>query len=228
MNNTPEFTISSSGLTTRIALLSLLWYRPMHGYEIRQVMELRQMHRWANIQYGSIYRGLQQLAREGWIDEAGEERAGNRPPRTIYQINDVGRAELKNLLLQAWAQPTLYADPIDMAMTQMMLLSPDEIRVALEQRLQAFDALSAHIDHMEAQLHAQLIDRPEGIVALSADLFEHRRSALRAEHQWTQHILQRLGEGAYHLSEQEIAMIREYRANFHPPSLSHPDPDCES
>lgn len=226
MTTLPELTLSSSGLTTRIALLSLLWYRPMHGYEIRQVMELRQMHRWANIQYGSIYRGLQQLAREGLIGEAGEERAGNRPPRTIYQINETGRAELKTLLRQAWAQPALYANPIDMAMTQAMLLSPDEIRAALAQRLQAFDALTAHIDQVEGQLRGQFSDRPAGMLALSADLFEHQRVTLRAERQWTEHVLQRLNDGAYQLSEQEIALIREFRANFRPPTLSHPD--CES
>ena len=42
--------------------------------------------------------GLQQLAREGLLEEEGAEREGNRPPRTVYKITEKGQEELLNLL----------------------------------------------------------------------------------------------------------------------------------
>jgi DNA-binding PadR family transcriptional regulator len=216
-----DLKIPSSGLSTRIALLALLALRPMHGYELRQVMEMRQMHRWADVQYGSIYRGLSQLTREGLVEEAGQHREGNRPPRTIYRINDAGQAALRDLLREAWTQPTLSGEPVDVALTFFTLLPNDEIIDLLGARLTQIDALAERVEALEAKFmgHIGRVERgeeapkppvaglprpnPRRVRAMVADQFEHRRRLLAAERGWTEHLLARFREGAYDAPEDD-------------------------
>ncbi|MBC8170851.1 MAG: PadR family transcriptional regulator [Anaerolineae bacterium] len=223
-----ELNMPTSGITTRIALLSMLALRPMHGYELRQVMEARHMHRWANIQYGSIYRGLQQLAREGLLAEAGEEREGNRPPRTIYRITDEGQAELKNLLRKAWAEPALAADPVDMAMRLMMLLSPEEIRDLIQQRLAALAARSTQIDQTSCDVMKKVQQLPEGMGHIIEDLFEHRRYLLDAERRWMQYVQTRLEAGAYHFPDEALEHMRRFVTRTGEAMLDHPPDTLDS
>lgn len=215
-NDTKEgIKIPSSALSTRIALLALLALKPMHGYELRQVMEQRHMHRWADVRYGSIYSGLQQLAREGFVEAAGEYREGNRPPRTIYKINDAGLPELKALLRQAWTQPALTSEPVDIALSFFMFLPVAEIVGLLEQRLVQLDAIQAFIEEAVQRFdeHIGRIERgevappslpqgfgrpkPRRIRAMMADQHDHRRRLLTAEREWTTHLLERFKSGAY-------------------------------
>lgn len=210
MTNDQKLNLPASGVATRIALLSMLELRPMHGYELRQVMEARQMHRWANIQYGSIYRGLQQLAREGLLAEEGEERAGNRPTRTIYRITDAGQEELKNLLRKAWAEPVLNADPVDLAMRLMVLLPEAEVAELIEQRLAALEAHRAQVEQTSAEVLKKVQSLPEGIQNNIMDLFEHRRYLLEAESRWIQNVQQRLASGAYHVPAEVMEQLRTF------------------
>src|SRR5690625_7601859 len=79
-------TISDTGpgLTTRMAILGALSFRPMHGYEIRRELELRRVDRWAGVRYESIYGRLRSLVREHLFDDVDFEQVGNRPARTVY------------------------------------------------------------------------------------------------------------------------------------------------
>src|SRR5690625_4040861 len=88
-------TISDTGpgLTTRMAILGALSFRPMHGYEIRRELELRRVDRWAGVSYGSIYGRLRSLVREKHIEVVGSEQVGNRPARTVYRITPAGADE---------------------------------------------------------------------------------------------------------------------------------------
>jgi DNA-binding PadR family transcriptional regulator len=217
MNLDHELIIPPSGITTRIVLLSLLSSRPMHGYELRQVLEQRHMHRWANIQYGSIYRGLQQMTREGLLEEEGEEREGNRPPRTVFKITEQGKEELKNLLRQVWREPALLADPVDLALSLVMYLPKAEILDLLRQRLEKLDAIEAHVRQAESYFANRDHQPPQGVCSMIGDVFLHRRYILDAERRWTQHIIERLENGAYDLTEDELQLVLQYRSKpFNP------------
>jgi DNA-binding PadR family transcriptional regulator len=191
-----DFSIPSSGIITRIALLAMLSMRPMHGYEVRQTMEARHMHKWANIQYGSIYRGLQQLTREGLLEEEGAEREGNRPTRTIYKVTPQGQEELLKLLREAWTRPHPSASPVDIALSLFMFLSQDELVHLIEKRLQMLDEIADMMGAGQANFLATQ-ERPEGIKAMVQDLFLHRKSQLEAERQWAKYILERAKSGVY-------------------------------
>src|SRR3989449_7251534 len=73
----------------RLALLSLLAERPMHGYELMKEMERRSGGMY-QASAGTVYPNLQQLEDEGLVRmETGED--GKR----VYHITDEGRKALK-------------------------------------------------------------------------------------------------------------------------------------
>jgi len=72
----------------RLALLTLLAERPMHGYEIIGELEQRSGGAWRPSP-GSIYPALQLLADEGLL--VAKEESGRR----VYSLTDAGRAELE-------------------------------------------------------------------------------------------------------------------------------------
>jgi DNA-binding PadR family transcriptional regulator len=191
-----RFTRPSSGITTRLTLLAMLSGRPKHGYDLRKELEERQMERWADLQYGSIYASLRQLTKEGLLQEVATERTGNRPARTLYQSTPAGKEELLHLLRRIWAQPTLSAQPLDVALSFYWLLPSEELVRLLENRLSALDAIVLDLEMTQAQA-----GHPDpGVQAMIADLFEHNRRLLALERAWTEHLLHRLSSGAYRLT----------------------------
>jgi DNA-binding PadR family transcriptional regulator len=201
---------STSGLTTRIALLAMLAVRPMHGYEVRQMLEKRRMHLWANIQYGSIYRGLQQLSREGLVGESGEERAGKRPTRTVYHITDAGHESLKTLLRQAWREPEMAANSVDLALSLHLILPREEVLELIQARQQALSELAQSMTTARSEVEKHLHHQPPAIRHRVSDLFYHRQLLIETEQRWTAHIRQQMEDGAYDLSEEGRARLEKF------------------
>jgi DNA-binding PadR family transcriptional regulator len=85
---------------TKYAILGLLSWRPMSGYDIRKVYEFSLGNFWTE-SYGQIYPILRQLEEEG-LATRSTERAEGRPERNVYAITDAGRTTLQKWL----AQPT--------------------------------------------------------------------------------------------------------------------------
>ena len=191
-----RFTRPSSGITTRLTLLALLSTRPKHGYELRKELEDRQMERWADLQYGSIYASPRQLTKEGLLQEVATEQTANRPARTLYQSTPAGKEELLRLLRRIWAQPTLSAQPLDVALSFFWLLPSEELAQLLETRLSVLEAIVSDLEGTMAQA-----GHPDpGMQAMIADLFEHNRRVLAVERTWTEYVLHRLRSGAYRLT----------------------------
>lgn len=204
----PSQGLSSAGDITRIALLALLSRQAMHGYEVRRTMERYEMHRWADIRYSSIYAGLRQLTKEGLLTAAGTERAGNRPPRTVYHITMRGRDELHRLIRRTWMEPAFSAQPVDVALSFFTLLPMPELIALATARLDALDAYLAQFDTVrrakageeiapDADRYPKREDLPPYIHAMVTDIFAHHRLLLVAEREWTTHVLARMRSGVY-------------------------------
>ena len=117
--------------TTRMLALGMLRDRPMHGYEITQVITQSALDRWAHVLPGSIYHALAKMEDEGLVRTHAEERTGDRL-RKIYAITPAGTAELTNLVRVAMSEPPhdLRSD-LALATMWMTLLEPDQARSAL-------------------------------------------------------------------------------------------------
>ncbi len=80
-----------------LTALGLLNERPMHGYELQQVVRERDLDKWAGVNPNSVYKALQTLEAKGLI-VGHEETEGNNPPRTVFSITKKGKEELEALV----------------------------------------------------------------------------------------------------------------------------------
>ena len=86
-----------------LVVLGLLLERPMHGYEVNQELERREVRDWAGVSRPQVYYSLRKLADAGHIGPApgraaGAERgsaergsAEGGPERRVYRVTAAGR-----------------------------------------------------------------------------------------------------------------------------------------
>jgi DNA-binding PadR family transcriptional regulator len=111
-----------------LVVLSLLSERPMHGYELNQELERREVRDWAGISRPQVYYSLKKLARSGQVARAaaGDGRPGGGPERQVFRVTPSGRRALGSALAReewatqrppppflTWMALSVHADPAD-------------------------------------------------------------------------------------------------------------------
>ena len=86
--------------TTNLIVLGFLRMRPMHGYEIQQLIQQSRVDDWANLLSGSIYYALNKMEQDGLIRAEAEVRTGNRL-RKIYAITEEGEAQFREMVRES-------------------------------------------------------------------------------------------------------------------------------
>lgn len=74
-----------------MAVLELLIEKPMHPYEMAQVLRTRNIEARANVKPGSLYHAVERLETHGHIKVVDTQREGRRPERTVYGVTEAGR-----------------------------------------------------------------------------------------------------------------------------------------
>jgi len=176
-------------MSTRLVILGLLREQPLHGYEIKQIIE-EHMGDWTSIAFGSIYFALGKLSEEGMIAMVATEKAGNRPSRSIYQVTEAGRAEFMRLLREVWSEPERQYFTIDVALAFMNALPAQEVKGYLQKRLAQLEEAQHYLaGHQQEQMSQPNV--PASAVAI----FEHARAHAGAELAWTKELLEKMERG---------------------------------
>jgi DNA-binding PadR family transcriptional regulator len=97
----------SRAALTPLALmtLELLHERPMHPYEMHQLLRARQAGKVLKLSAGSLYHTIERMANHGVIEVVETSREGRRPERTTYQITEAGRDAFAERLREIIAEP---------------------------------------------------------------------------------------------------------------------------
>ncbi len=178
-------------MSTRLVILGLLRERPLHGYEIKQIIE-EHMGDWTNIAFGSIYFALAKLAEEGHVEQVGISQEGRRPSRMIYQITQAGRQEFMRLLRETLRESERHYYAIDVGLAFMKALPQEEVKGYLQGRITALEEIIQHIsEHRNEQL-AQL-----EVPRMAAAVFDHSLAHFQAELTWTKDVLNKVKRGKY-------------------------------
>ncbi|MBN2626223.1 MAG: PadR family transcriptional regulator [Spirochaetales bacterium] len=178
-------------MSTRLVLLGLLKEKPLHGYEIKHIIESH-MGDWTNIAFGSIYFALRKLTEENLVEEVSSEQRGNRPSRRVYCITEEGRNEFMVLLEELWAVPVRDYFPLDVGLFFMNQL-PREKRISLiAGRIEGLRQTLKHLEeHRESTLANPLVP------PVSDAIFSHTLYHLRAELAWLEGVEKSILEGQY-------------------------------
>lgn len=122
-----------------LAVMALLGERPMHPYEMAQVLRQRGKEQSIKIHYGSLYTVVQNLEKHGFVEVAGTQRQGNRPERTVYGLTGAGGEELHDWLADLLAVPVHEFPRFESALSLMGVLPVDEAVELLEERVRQLD-----------------------------------------------------------------------------------------
>ncbi|RMI31508.1 PadR family transcriptional regulator [Nocardia stercoris] len=128
-----------------LAVLSYLTERPMHPYEIGELLVARDHARSIKYNRGSLYMVVNQLVRAGLIEAQATIRDSERPERTVYALTGAGRGELFDWLRELIGQPAHEYPQFVAALSLIGALHPDEVVALLRRRQAALEQQRAEI-----------------------------------------------------------------------------------
>lgn len=128
--------------TLALAVLTLLYERPMHPYEISSTLRYRHKEDSIKINYGSLYAVVESLEKKGLIEATERIRDGRRPERTVYTLTESGARAQQEWLSELFAQPSRQFTDFEAALSLMPALRPETVRILLAQRIEALEAQS--------------------------------------------------------------------------------------
>jgi DNA-binding PadR family transcriptional regulator len=169
-----------------LAVLALLFERPMHPYEMATTLRERDKAESIKLRFGSLYSVIDRLQEEGLIRAGERVREGKRPERTVYHITDAGKEEMRDWLRELVSTPVKEYPQFEAALSLLPVLAPDEAVQMLEVRLEMLDAM---IEESEAkQEHATEMGLPELFMIES----QYRIQLLEAERAWIRTLIDRM------------------------------------
>jgi len=122
-----------------LAVLALLWERPMHPYEMSMTLRERRKDESVRLNFGSLYSVVDSLVKHGLIEAASTEREGNRPQRTVYRITDAGATEAVDWMSDLVRTPVKEFPQFEAALSFLPLLPPDDVARLLRLRRATLD-----------------------------------------------------------------------------------------
>jgi DNA-binding PadR family transcriptional regulator len=172
-----------------LAVLALLFERPMHPYEMGLILRQRHKEESIKFRYGSLYTVIDLLLRRSFIVARETGRDGRRPERTVYEITDAGREELRTWMADLIGEPVKEYPQFEAALALLPVLTPDEALALLRRRLTLME-----------QNSAMLVRELQAIgVADFPPLFlietEYRLALVKAEQHFVAELIRRIESG---------------------------------
>jgi len=133
-----------------LAVLALLFERPMHPYEMASTLKERHKEASIKLRYGSLYTVIDLMLARGLIAAKGTSREGKRPERTVYTLTPSGLDELRDWMRELLRDPAKEYPQFEGALALLPVLPPDEAVSLLRQRALL---LNGTVWQIEAQLH---------------------------------------------------------------------------
>jgi DNA-binding PadR family transcriptional regulator len=143
-----------------LAVLALLFERPMHPYEMAATLKQRHKGESIKIRYGSLYTVIELLVKRSFITAKETSREGRRPERTVFALTPSGYDEL-----HAWMQDLL-RDPVNdypqfaAGLSLLPVLPPEETVALLRHRALRLSAEATRIEAHLSELARQKVPVP--------------------------------------------------------------------
>jgi DNA-binding PadR family transcriptional regulator len=174
-----------------LAVMALLYERPMHPYEMVTLMRERGKHESVRLRYSSLYSVVGALEREGLIVARETVREGRRPERTVYEITGAGREEFLTWLRELLREPVKEYTQFAAGLSFLPGLPPEEAVALLKERVRLLEAGTGEMrSHLDAA--AQEYNLPRLFLVES----EHELMLREAELGWVRDLVEQIEAGA--------------------------------
>ena len=172
-----------------VAALGLLVERPMHPYEMYQLLMQRHEDRLVKIRPGTLYHTVGRLAAAGLVEPTGTARDGNRPERTTYAVRPEGKAALESRIKELLEVPVNEYPCFPQALGEAHNLPPGVVLELLETRLTALEAGLAGLSADAALAAFRDVEEKSWIDV------GYQQHQLRAEIQWVGGLRANIADG---------------------------------
>ena len=142
-----------------LAVLSCLYERPMHPYEVSQTLRFRAKDQSIRLNFGSLYSVVESLEKRGFVVPTETVREGKRPERTIYAITDTGKRELVDWLSELVSTPVKEYLSFEAALSLLPGLPPEDAGRLLSDRCAALEVRLAQSRATRASAEAMQLPR---------------------------------------------------------------------
>lgn len=190
-----------------LAVLALLFERPMHPYEMAATLKHRHKHESIKLRYGSLYTVIDLLTSRGFIRPKETSRDGKRPERTVYALLPAGRELLRNWMRELVATPAKEFPQFEAALSLLPVLPPGEaidlLRARAVQLSQDMVQLRTLVDQLSGTTLGELAEPDQELPApLLGQKFpaifsvetEYRLVSLKAELDFVNNLVRRITE----------------------------------
>lgn len=190
-----------------VTVLAMLNYAPLHPYGVQRLLKQWGKDQVVNVgQRAGLYRTIDRLLAAGLIEVQGTGRDQQYPERTVYEPTDAGRDTVHSWLEEMLASPKYEFPQFPAALSNVMLLMPQEARHALAERAKSLRRtlaeLNKALDH-EAQFGLPRVTMLES---------EYLRAVTSAELTWVESVVADLEGGALTWDEQTLRALAEQAA----------------
>jgi DNA-binding PadR family transcriptional regulator len=170
-----------------LAVLVLLFERPMHPYEMGATMRMRNKSGSIKLRYGSLYTVIDALHRDGLISARETVREGKRPERTIYELTPSGLERMRSWMRELLGTPVKEYPRFEAALSLLPAVPTDEALELLEARIQ-------RLDQMSEDLRAGLELAMKHVEPLFLVENEFRLALLASEREFVEGLIRRIKE----------------------------------
>jgi DNA-binding PadR family transcriptional regulator len=173
-----------------LAVLSTVYQRPMHRYEMASIMRARGKEQDMDIKWGSLYTVVDNLEKHGFLETIGNTREGSRPERTIYQITEPGRQELVDWTRELLSTVSPEHPRFAAGLSVLTALPPEEVINLLQLRLDRLDTVLAA---QRAAIDEAGIEIPRIFLIEN----EYTAAIVAAEATWVRALLEEFSSGTH-------------------------------
>ncbi|MDQ1513583.1 MAG: hypothetical protein QOC59_1425 [Microbacteriaceae bacterium] len=173
-----------------VSALGLLLERPMHPYEMYQLLIARSEDRIVKVRPGSLYHAIDRLHADHLVRAVGTERAGNRPERTTYEVTPSGVAAMQDWVRSSLREPVNEYPRFPLALGEAHNLPGAEVAALLRDRIAVLRSDDRFLGEAEATVTGKGVGEHFWI-----DL-PYTRALLAAEIDWLEQLVERIDGGS--------------------------------
>jgi len=172
-----------------LAVMALLYERPMHPYEMVSLMRERGKHESVRLRYSSLYSVVAALERKALISSRETVREGRRPERTVYELTEEGRVEFLSWLRELLSEPAKEYTQFAAGLSFLAAVPPAEAAELLRRRVRL---LEGEIGEKRSRL-GEVAE--QGLPRLFLVESEHELILREAELSWVRGLVREIEEG---------------------------------